>query len=99
MTQENKRWKLNCGDLGTFDISDNQMQSIKKADSAGARFVDIGEAVVNTAFIKGAVSYTARKSLPVPKHRELTDEEREANIEKMKLLRGRVLDVRKPFKI
>lgn len=80
MTQGNRRWQLNCGDIGNFDISDSQMQMIKKADSVGARFVDIGEALINIAFIRGAVCYYERPSLPAPKVKELTDVERERNI-------------------
>lgn len=80
MMPENKRWQLNCGDIGNFDVSDSQMQMIKKADGAGARFVDIGEALINIAFIRGAVSYYERPSLPSPKVKELSDADRERNI-------------------
>lgn len=90
--QGNKRWELNCGDIGNFDISDKQMEIIKEADKVGMRFVDIGKAVINIAFIRGAVCYTERPKLPIPASAEfaekkLTDEEREANLKLIKAMR------------
>lgn len=86
-------WKLDCGDMGVYDITDEQLNIIKNADRLGVRFVDIGEAFIQIAFIRGASRYYKRKLIEDPnKYKEVTPEEKEKNIERIKQLKENIFN-------
>lgn len=45
-------WYVLRTDKNEYEISTSQMKSIVEADKQGRRFVNIGEAVINLAFIR-----------------------------------------------
>jgi hypothetical protein len=52
MQEDSNYWEVDCGDQGVFKISDGQKNAILLAEKQKVRFVDIGEAVINVAFIR-----------------------------------------------
>ena len=55
-------WEVDCGDVGTFKVTDEQMNLILEAETRKIRFVKFNDFVLNVAFIRGCKRVMKYKS-------------------------------------